>query len=350
MLTAFYLVGVSSAQTPPAGMALIHAKGMTFLMGMDKAEQFPGEPAEGWAFYLGKHKVSFTYDFFLDTVMVTQGAYKALMGNNPSGRNTGDMNLPVEKTTWFDAALYMNARSKKEGLDTVYAYKSVVKNGTAATDLPGLAFDIKKNGYRIPTNAEYEYAERAGTAGKYFFAPDGRNVDALGAEVAWYEGNSGRVTHPVGTRKPNPWGLYDMVGNLFEWCNDWNAPYPLTDEIDPIGAPSSPEKNKVAKGGSFKTDISGHMRIQYHYKWAPGAQAELGAYAGIGEIGFRAARTVTAGTGLGRTGGGPKRFPGTRLFRLQGGVGFALPLSNTVVDPAGRDYRGQIRLNPPVPE
>ena len=329
-------------------MALIRAKGLDFMMGLDKSELSPGEPANGWAFYLNKHKVTFTYDFWMDTVMVTQGAYKALMGNNPSGRNTGDMNLPVEKTTWYDAVLYMNARSKKEGLDTVYAYTGATRNGTVATGLAGLTFDIRKNGYRIPTNAEYEYAERAGTTGKYFFAPDGKNVDALGAQVAWYDGNSARVTHPVGTRKPNPWGLYDMVGNLFEWCNDWNAPYPTTDEIDPVGAASSPEGNKVAKGGSFKTDIGGHMRIQYHYKWGPSTQAVLGAYAGIGEISFRAVRTVTGTTGLGRASGATDhRFLGTRIAPVPGGLGIIVSGSNGTFNPAGRRVAPAFIMVPP---
>lgn len=290
-------VGAQAQSANPPGMALIKAKGLSFQMGLDKSELQGGEPANGWAFYLGKHKVTFTYDFYMDTVMVTQGEYRALMGMNPSAQ-TGDMNLPVEKTTWFDAVLYMNARSKRDRLDTVYAYKSVVKSGSAVSDLPGLTFDIKKNGYRIPTNAEYEYAERAGTTGRYYFAPDGNNVDALGAQYAWFAGNSGSVPHVVGTKKPNPWGLYDMTGNLFEWCNDWNAPYPTTDEIDPVGAASSPENNKVAKGGSFKTDIGGHMRIQYHYKWGPSSQAVLDAYKGVGEIGFRAVRTAMAGVGI----------------------------------------------------
>ncbi len=101
------------------------------MMGMDQSDMYSGEPANGWAFYLGKHKVTFTYDFFLDTTMVTQGDYQTLMGNNPSGRNTGDMKLPVEKTTWFDAVLYMNARSKRDRLDTVYAYAKVVKSGAS---------------------------------------------------------------------------------------------------------------------------------------------------------------------------------------------------------------------------
>ncbi len=292
-----FVFTAGTALAAPGGMVQIHAKGQNFLMGMDKAEQNPGEPANGWAFYLGKHKVTFTYDFLMDTAMVTQAQYLELMKNNPSG-NVGDMKLPVEKTTWFDAVLYCNARSKREGLDTVYNYSSLSKSGSTATNLGNLVFDIRKSGYRIPTNAEYEYAERAGTTGKWFFAPDGQNVNARGAEVAWWNDNSGGKSHPVATRKPNPWGLYDMVGNLFEWCNDWNAPYATTDEVDPVGAASSPENNKVAKGGSFKTDIAGHMRIAYHYKWGPNSQAILGAYGGIGEIGFRTVRTVTASSGF----------------------------------------------------
>jgi formylglycine-generating enzyme len=273
-----------------AGMVLIQSKNKNFIMGLDTSELFKNEPRQGWANYVGKHKVSFTYNFYMDSNLVTQEKFKQLMGFNPSGNNTGDMKLPVEKVSWFDAILYCNARSKLEELDSVYSYSSIERNGNSVSKIIGLQYNIKKNGYRLPTNAEYEFAERANTCGKYFFTTDETKVNEIGNEFAWsinlsgfkYE-KGGIFTKQIQTKKPNPWGLYDLVGNLFEWCNDWDAPYPQTNEIDPIGASLSSEEKRVAKGGSYRTDIAYHMRIQYHYKWEP---ANIG-----GEIGFRCVAT-----------------------------------------------------------
>lgn len=271
-------------------MILIHAKNQSFKMGLDTSELFPGEPRQGWASYVGKHNVLFTYDFFMDTTLVTQGEYLKLMGNNPSGNKTGDLTLPVEKVSWFDAILYCNARSRLNKLDSVYTYTAIEQNGNSVVNMTGLKIDIMKNGYRLPTNAEYEFAERANTPGKYFFTNDEKNVEELGKEYSWSINESG-FTHekggiyskPVATKKPNPWGLYDLIGNLFEWCSDWDATYVLNNETNPVGMPSSPEGKRVAKGGSYRTDIKSHMRIAYHYKWLPSNTA--------GEIGFRCVRT-----------------------------------------------------------
>jgi Uncharacterized conserved protein len=299
MKIAFFLIllvssvpGILFAQaTHKSGkMVLIHAQKQSFVMGMDTSELFANEPHQGWASYVGKHKVSFTYDFYMDTTLVTQGEYLKLMGYNPSGKNTGDMTLPVEKVSWFDAILYCNARSHQDKLDSVYTYTAIERNGNSVVNITGLTYDIMKNGYRLPTNAEYEYTERANTTGKYFFSPDEKNVEESGKEYSWSIRNTGFTyqaggikTQPVATKKANPWGIYDLIGNLFEWCSDWDAPYVLTDETNPVGMSSSPEGKKVAKGGSFRTDIMYHMRIAYHYKWTP---SDTG-----GEIGFRCVRT-----------------------------------------------------------
>ena len=200
------------------------------------------------------------------------------------------MRLPVEQVTWYDAVLYCNARSKRDNLDTVYTYASIVRKGNNVVGIEGLKFNIQKNGYRLPTNAEYEYAERANTSGRYFFSPDGKDVNELGNQYAWsinvsgftYE-KGGIFTTVVASKKPNPWGIYDIVGNVFEWVNDWDAPYVTSHELDPVGPDNGSEGKKVAKGGSYRTDISGHMRIAYHYKWTPESIT--------GEIGFRCVAT-----------------------------------------------------------
>jgi formylglycine-generating enzyme len=272
----------------PSGMVLVKSKGDSFRMGMATSEYRSGDP---WAHYENEHKVSFTYDFYMDTAGVTQGDFKAITGREPAKHVTGDMKLPVEQVSFYDAILYFNAKSKKEGLDTAYNFKTVTKSGSgSASDMTGLTFNLKSNGYRLPTNAEYEYAERAGAKGIYFFALEETEANKVGPDYVWWSGNSDNVTHRVGTKKPNAYGLYDLVGNLFEWCYDFDAAYPTTDDVDPVGAATG--TNRVAKGGSYRNDISGHMRIKYHYKWGP-ASNHL-------EVGFRGARTVTStGTEIG---------------------------------------------------
>jgi formylglycine-generating enzyme required for sulfatase activity len=151
-------------------------------------------------------QVTLTQPFELGVYEVTQEQYEQVMGTNPSNFK-GSQN-PVEQVSWDDAVEFCRKLSA----------------------LPA----EKKAGYlyRLPTEAEWEYACRAGTTTKYSF---GDSDSALG-DYAWYGENSGRTTHPVGGKKPNPWGLYDMHGNVFEWCQDWHGDYPSRSVTDPTGA------------------------------------------------------------------------------------------------------------------
>jgi formylglycine-generating enzyme required for sulfatase activity len=291
-------------------MVRISAKNQTFTMGLDKSNaplQGNGQP---WSCYLGVHQVTFTYDFCMDAYLVTQSQFLAVMGFNPSKHQiagaTGGT-LPVDSATWFDAMIYCNTRSQADGLAPAYSYGAVTHSGTgslygggpptttdpkSASNVAGVVMDLTKPGYRLPTNAEYEYAERANTTGNYFFAPDGANVSQVAQQYGWGPDNSGGTTHPVGLLKPNPWGLYDIVGNLFEWENDWDAPYPTTPQVDPVGEPAGASCGgatpaggaKMAKGGSFKADVGNHQRIGYHYYWTPASVN--------GELGLRCVATV----------------------------------------------------------
>jgi formylglycine-generating enzyme required for sulfatase activity len=266
------------------GMVRIPAKGKTFTIGLDANEaplQGDGKP---WACYLGKHQVTFSYDYCVDANLVTQAEFSAAMGFNPSKHQTGDLKLPVDAETWYDAVLYCDKKSLKDGLEPAYSHGAVTLNGKSASNIANVSVDIKKTGYRLPTNAEYEYAERADTVGLYFFSPTvTNNITELGAVYAWYTTNSKGVTQPVGMLKPNPWGLYDIIGNLFEWEHDWDGQYPTTPETDPTGlakgqgCDGSSSDQKMAKGGSWHTDVASHMRIGYHYRWSPSSvHAELG--------------------------------------------------------------------------
>jgi formylglycine-generating enzyme required for sulfatase activity len=185
-----------------------------------------------------QHEVRITRVFALKKTEVTQVEWRAVMGNNPSYfKDCGD-NCPVENVSWFDAVTYLNRLSQREGLSACYAL-------SACTGTPGAGCSASENdgmycagdstcesaepvaqctGYRLPTEAEWEYAARAGTTGARHGTLD---------DVAWHSGNSGGKTHAVGTRAANAWGLHDMMGNVWEWTQDWYGPY--------TGAASDPE-------------------------------------------------------------------------------------------------------------
>ncbi|MDR1899744.1 MAG: SUMF1/EgtB/PvdO family nonheme iron enzyme [Treponema sp.] len=215
------VVRPAAAPERPAPEDLVRVPGGTFTMGSPPSE--PGGDDDKVqhqvtvsAFYMGKYEV-------------TQKEYQALMGNNPS-EFKGDT-LPVERVSWFDAVKYCNARSLKEGLDPAYTI-----NGET------VAWNRNAGGYRLPTEAEWEYACRAGTTAPFY---TGNSADAAG----WYKDNSGGKTHPAGQKQPNRWGLYDMHGNVHEWCWDWFGAYSGAAQTDPAGAASG--SYRVLRGGSW---------------------------------------------------------------------------------------------------
>lgn len=236
----------------PAGMRFI--TGGTFQMGsVADADEKP------------VHSVTVS-SFWMDSTEVTQADYRALMGVNPS-RFTGDLRRPVEQVTWFDAVLYCNKRSKRDGIDTVYSYTGV--NGVAGNgcqELTGLAIGFSKNGYRLPTEAEWEYACRGGATTAFYWG-DATDAATVGA-YAWYAVNSDSTTRPVAQKAKNAYGLFDMCGNVWEWCSDWYGPYGSASQTDPRGAVEGASDTRVMRGGSwyFDTDL---LRSSYRYKHYP---------------------------------------------------------------------------------
>ncbi len=199
-----------------------------------------------------KYPVAITRDFWIGKYEVTQSEFGALVGRNPS-HFTGDSNRPVEKITFFEATAYCSAITQRE---------------RAAGRLPP---DYE---YRLPSEAEWEYACRAGTTNLFSFGDDVKTAD----QVAWTAENSDATTHPVGQKQPNPWGLHDMHGNVWEWCQDWFEAYPAAPLTDPTGPATS--KFKLFRGGGWNQDIE-YARSANRFMMSPSN--------GIHFVGFRIA-------------------------------------------------------------
>jgi hypothetical protein len=170
-----------------------------------------------------KFKVKITYDFSLGQYEVTQSQYRKLMGDNPSTFR-GHYNLPVETVTWEQAVEFCKRLTREEHVA-----------GRLAEDYE----------YRLPTEAEWEYAARAGTDTRFFFGKDSSKI----GEYAWTKSNSEAKTHIVGKKSPNPYGLHDIYGNVFEWCYDWYGEYPNM-PIDNYSGPETGEA-RVLRGGYY---------------------------------------------------------------------------------------------------
>jgi formylglycine-generating enzyme required for sulfatase activity len=206
--------------TNSVGMKLVLIPKGTFMMGSPIEEEGADDDEE-------QHQVTISKDYYLGVTEVTQGQYEKVMGTNPSHfqkrviRKSDSSMYPVESVSWKDAVEFCKKLS----------------------ELP----EEKKAGrvYRLPTEAEWEYACRAGSKTAYSFGADSRSL----GDYAWFGGNSGQQTHPVGEKKANAWGLYDMHGNVWEWCSDWYGVYPKGSVSDPSGP--SEGSGRVLRGGSW---------------------------------------------------------------------------------------------------
>jgi formylglycine-generating enzyme required for sulfatase activity len=172
-----------------------------------------------------EREVTISRPFYLGKYVVTQEQWTSVMGENPS--HFKGLTNPVERVSWDDVQVFIQKLNEKEGT----------------------------SGYRLPTEAEWEHAARAGTKTDYFFGDAVEQLD----RYAWHGRNAGGKTHPVGQKEPNPWGLYDIYGNVWEWVQDWHseAYYALhKTSVDPQGPSSdplesSPFRGRVLRGGSW---------------------------------------------------------------------------------------------------
>ncbi len=176
----------------------------------------------------------------------------------------------MEEVTWYDAVQYCNMLSAKNGLNSCYTI-----NGTNVT------CDFSKNGFRLPTEAEWEYAAKGGRQNRGMKYAGSNSPD----EVAWYRDNSGGKTHPVGQKQANEMGLYDMSGNVFEWCWDLYGVYSASSQTDPEGALS--ETYRVLRGGSWEPGAD-HVRTAFR-ACAPTAEKGYNSSRSY-DFGFRVVR------------------------------------------------------------
>ena len=206
-------------QSPPTNMVFIPPN--TFLMGSPTNEQ-DRSILEG-----PQTTVSLSRGFWIGKFEVTQGEYLSVMNTNPS-IFPGDLSRPVSSVSWPDATNYCAKLTQRE---------------LAAGRIPAGSH------FRLPTEAEWECAARAGTSTRFSYGDDPGYASL--ASHAWYALNSGLTPHPVGQKLPNPWGLYDMEGNVVEWCQDWFGFLPGGVQTDPTGPASSASGRKVTRGGAF---------------------------------------------------------------------------------------------------
>jgi formylglycine-generating enzyme required for sulfatase activity len=203
----------------------------TFIMGSDSLDNPEGDE-------MPAHPVTISA-FKMQETEVTQEQYRAVMGDNlyyslevlDYGSEALVQLIPVETVTWFDAVRFCNALSSIQRLGAVY-------------DTATWTADFTKNGYRLPTEAEWEYACRAGSATAYWWGAD---TNGMGAST-WSITNNSITSHPVASRAANNFGLYDMAGNALEWCNDWYGSYEAGAVSDPRGPVNG--VNRVLRGGS----------------------------------------------------------------------------------------------------
>jgi formylglycine-generating enzyme len=290
-------------------MIKILAAGQDFKMGQfcdtiwGKKNGFPTSDLE-----LPEHTTIFTNNFFMDSTEVTQKEYDSLMKatyteyTKPAWTVTygvGD-NFPAYSVSWDDAVLFCNARSKRDHYDSVYTYSKITGTPGASSLLSDVGVQFSKSGYRLPTEAEWEYCCRAGKVTDFdwgkdidYYKSEGVSCEPVNSKVVWAKnsldlgsGSPGYGSHPVTEIPPNAYNLYGMAGNVSEWCNDWSGKYPWNSEIDPKGPTTG--TSRVIRGGNWASGIF-YLRGANRYFFVPSSVTESALK------GFRTVRMAGAG-------------------------------------------------------
>ena len=276
--------GEGGVQREPAAPfeepATVRVPAGSFTMGSpeDELGRYPDEV---------QHRVTIAHDLLMGTTSVTQEQFASLMGYQ-SAPIPGS-GVPVTNITWHEAAAFTNALSSASGLDPCYR----CEGEGVGVDCRAIEAWSACEGWRLPTEAEREYAARGGLEAQAF--PNGGKLEAgdglncrgpitltdgsMLGDVAWHCGVGGGVK-PAALLAPNGYGLYDMSGNIWEWCHDWHAPY-TGDATDPAGPATGEER--VVRGGSAKLYYPQHLRVAFRLAVIPTTRAP--------QLGFRMVRT-----------------------------------------------------------
>ncbi|MDR0971200.1 MAG: formylglycine-generating enzyme family protein [Bacteroidales bacterium] len=223
LLVVSVLIINSCDKMSPIEIEMIKVEGGTFLMGCDIENEDDCHKDE-----IPIHSVTLT-NFSISKYLITQAQWKKIMGNNPSENVRGD-NYPVTNVSWIDAQEFCERLSRKTG-----------------------------RSYRLPTEAEWEYAAKGGNKSKGYKFSGSNNLD----DVGWYKENSGGNKHPVGRKLPNELGIYDMSGNVWQWCNDIYGEYSNTKQKDPTGPDLG--SYRIIRGGSWGNSDAGCRNINRNY-------------------------------------------------------------------------------------
>jgi formylglycine-generating enzyme required for sulfatase activity len=238
-----------------AGFVVIPAG--KFTMGASPSELEPGAWNDA-----PQHEVTISRPIEMQVAETTQEAFKSVMAGNVPVQPKVCPECPVLNVSWFQATGYCNALSRLKKLAVCYEGQDKDVHFTG----------LNCHGYRLPTEAEWEYAARAGTTTPRYGET---------AEIAWIDTNTQLEPQPVKGKKPNPWGLFDMLGNAHEWVNDWQGDYPTAAVTDPMG-PATGE-NRVFRGGAYRLPEA-EARAAFRNGYGPANQVEF--------IGFRCVRTL----------------------------------------------------------